>query len=203
MKEIVFVRHGKVVGLEEKRIYGNTDIALNQEGIEKTLRAGLILKDEKPFDCVYCSPMTRAKRSLENIRAAGVNWPETIYDERLKELNFGDVEMKTHEEVAEQMPDIARLMKLDYLSTVFPGGESILALYARVGNFLHECVLTQPYQRVLIVAHSGVIRTALCSLLKLGPNHYWDFAVDFAGIVRLSVEGDNNYAMLQALNENE
>lgn len=202
MKEIVFVRHGKVVGLEEKRIYGDTDIALNQEGIEKTLRAGLVLCDEQ-FDCVYCSPLTRAKNSLENLRAAGVNWPDTIFDERIKELNFGDVEMKTYEEVSEQLPETFRSMNVDYLSTVFPNGESILHLYARVSNFLYEQVLSQPYERVLIVAHSGVIRTALCSLLKMGPGHYWDFFVDFGGIVRVGVEGDNNHGMLQALNENK
>lgn len=202
MKEIVFVRHGKVVGLEEKRIYGNTDIALNQEGIEKTLRAGLVLCDEQ-FDRIYCSPLMRAKNSLENIRIAGVNWPETIFDDRLKELNFGDVEMKTHQEVSEQLPETFRSMNMDYLSTVFPNGESILHLYARVSNFLHECVLSQPNARVLIVAHSGVIRSALCSLLKMGASHYWDFYVDFGGIVRVTVEGDHNHAMIQALNENK
>lgn len=203
MKDIVFLRHGKVVRLEEKRIYGETDIMLHTEGIEKTMRAGEYLKQDD-FDAVYCSPLTRAVHSLENVtKTAKRDWPKPVLDARLKEMNFGLAEMKTHEEIQNEMPKLQAQMAADYLSTQFPNGESIPILHKRVQNFLQEEILAKPASRILVVAHSGVIRTALCSLLKLDLTHYWDFFIDFGGIVRVRLEGDMHHAMLIALNENE
>ena len=203
MKDIVFLRHGKVVRLEEKRIYGNTDILLHVEGVEKTLRAGEYLKKDH-FDAIYCSPLTRAVHSLQNVmKSVSCDWPEPIFDARLKEMHFGRAEMKTHEEIEREMPELKAAMAKDYLAVQFPEGESLPILYDRVHRFLQEEILGKTAERILVVAHSGVIRTALCSLLHVDLNHYWDYFIDFGGIVRVRIEGDMQHAMIRALNEND
>lgn len=206
MKEIVFVRHGKVENFEKQFIYGNSDILLAEEGIETIRRSGRALQDES-FDHVFCSPLTRAKETLAYLRAEGGTWPDTVYDDRLKELNFGRAELKTKEEVDQEMPDVGEKMNdaHQYLYLDFPEGESISYLYTRVSLFLAENVLLPKEEgRYLIVAHSGVIRSAICSLLNLSLNYYWDFYVGFAGIVRIQVDGvDTHHATLMALNEHE
>ena len=86
--KVYLVRHTSV-DVPKGISYGQTDVPLKSSFEEE---ASLTRKnlDGLTFDQVYCSPLSRCTRL-----AAFCGYPEAIRDARLKELNFGDWEMKS------------------------------------------------------------------------------------------------------------
>lgn len=100
------------------------------------------------FDAVYSSPLTRARKL-----AAYCGWPSPLVDDRLKEMNMGDWEMKLFDEIEDE--NLQRWYD-DYMHLAATGGESFQDLFARVSSFLDE-LKTRPYRRMAVFAHGGVL----------------------------------------------
>lgn len=84
--KIYLVRHGETDWNQAGLLQGQTDIALNAQGLEQAREAAERLK-EVPFEIAFCSPLIRAKRTAETI--IGDRKITLTTDERLRELNFG------------------------------------------------------------------------------------------------------------------
>ena len=99
---IYFVRHGSTdwnenkneKGIKDPKCQGRADLDLNQKGISQALQTAEQLKGIK-FDRVICSPLKRAKQTLEIIYSG--NRPVEI-DERVIERDFGEFEGLTRAE---------------------------------------------------------------------------------------------------------
>lgn len=144
--EIVLVRHTSV-GVPKGTCYGWSDVPVaatfESEAAETKHRLGVEL-----FDAVYSSPLTRARKL-----AAYCGWPSPVVDDRLKEMNMGDWEMKLFDEIEDE--NLQRWYD-DYMHLAATGGESFPDLFARVSSFLDE-LKTKPYRRVAVFAHGGVL----------------------------------------------
>jgi alpha-ribazole phosphatase len=147
--EIYLVRHTSV-DVPFGYAYGHTDVELNDtfeeeaEAVKEKL-AGLA------FDKVWCSPLTRC------VRLAGYcGYPHALRDDRLKELNFGEWEMKSWDEIT---GDHSKKWFENWIDTPTPGGESFNGQYKRVAAFLDE-VRRGGYRRVCVFTHGGVLRSA-------------------------------------------
>ena len=64
--KIYLVRHGETDWNQAGLLQGQTDIALNAQGLEQAREAAERLK-EVPFEIAFCSPLIRAKRTAETI----------------------------------------------------------------------------------------------------------------------------------------
>lgn len=144
--EIVLVRHTSV-GVPKGTCYGWSDVPVaatfDTEAAETKRRLGT-----EPFDAVYSSPLTRACKL-----AAYCGWPSPVVDDRLKEMNMGDWEMKLFDEIEDE--NLQRWYD-DYMHLAATGGESFPELFARVSSFFDE-LKTKPYRRVAVFAHGGVL----------------------------------------------
>jgi alpha-ribazole phosphatase len=140
--KIYIVRH-TAVGVSDV-CYGQTDVPL-KDTFES--EAGIVkekLKDIR-FDAVFSSPLSRAKRLAEYCGFADIQ----LYD-RLKELHFGDWEMKEWDKI-----DMSEWEK-DWINTPAPNGESFKQMYSRVASFIDE-LKKNDYSAVAVFAHGGVI----------------------------------------------
>lgn len=144
--DIVLVRHTSV-GVPKGTCYGWSDVPVAETFESEAAMTKINLGDE-PFDAVYSSPLTRARKLAEYC-----GWPEPIVDDRLKEMNMGDWEMKLFDEIEDE--NLQRWYD-DYMHLAATNGESFPVLYARVASFLDE-LKTKPYRRVAIFAHGGVL----------------------------------------------
>ena len=141
--ELFLVRHGETEWNAAGRFCGHSDPPLTQRGRdEAALLRGLIGRES--FDRAVSSPSIRA---LETARIA---YGEPEVDERLRELDFGDLEGLVWSECSAEIR--ARLG--DYDTFQAPGGESVRDLGARVLRVLHDLGAG----RHLVVTHGGVIR---------------------------------------------
>jgi broad specificity phosphatase PhoE len=130
---------------------------------------------------VITSDLARAVDSTQILAAA---WNLSIdVDPRLRELNFGDWEGRTWDDL--QRDDGARLSAWmqDWVHVAPPGGESFEALAART-----LACRTDLSDGTLVVAHAGSIRALLCHAFDLPLGRAFDFTVDHARVSSLHLD---------------
>src|ERR1051326_435474 len=125
------------------RLNGRTDVPLNERGRRQARDLAAEL-DLATFDGIWSSDLRRATETAE--LAAGGATP----DRRLRELDFGDLEGMTWEQVS---PSVRRAL-MAFEGFRAPAGEGTADLRKRVGGFLAEL----PGGDHLVFTHAGVIR---------------------------------------------
>ena len=131
--------------------YGQTDVPLRstfgeEAEIVKQNLNGIV------FDKVWTSPLTRCTRLV-----GYCGYPDAEKEDRVKELNFGEWEMKSWEELSSDPRSEAWFA--DWINVRTPDGESLMDQYKRVSSFLDE-LKTSNYQKICIFAHGGVLTCA-------------------------------------------
>ena len=169
MTDLVLVRHGETVWHAENRYAGRSDVPLTPRGHEQAeALAGWAAGTA--VDAVLTSPLGRARDTAGPVCAAlGL---EARVDERLVEVDFGQGEGRTREEMDEAFPEALAAFLAHPATRPLPGGESGAEAVARALPALAESTAAHPEGRVLVIAHQTVLRLLLCSLLGLPLDHY-------------------------------
>jgi broad specificity phosphatase PhoE len=143
-----FLRHGKNIHQKEKQgiVYcwpdDNPPCSLIEEGREEAKRAGELLKN-KQINLVFSSDILRCKETAE---LAGF---KPIYDQRLRDWNWGTLGGKTKEEFWNYY-DNDRMRAFNEST---PGGESWNQCRKRMVSFLNETESKYQNKNILIVSH--------------------------------------------------
>ena len=158
--------------------YGFADLDLASTFAEEAGRVQGILPD-KNFT-VYASPLQRCSK------LAAFLFGQTFRtDERLKEVNFGDWEMKTWDDIA---VTTAKTWMADYLLEPVPNGESYTQLYKRSIAAFKE--LTASGKDTALVTHGGVIRSVLAYATGTPIEQSYDLRVEYGRVVHLHLNGN-------------
>ena len=88
---LYFVRHGQTDWNQQGKLQGRSDIPLNAIGIQQAKDTSRLLKDVS-IEKIFCSPLTRAMQTAAILQE--VTKCDIVYDDRLKERCFGDLEGK-------------------------------------------------------------------------------------------------------------
>lgn len=94
--KILFVRHGKTDWNHQKKMQGSVDIPLSDDGIEHAKIMAEKLKNLK-IDVAFCSPLDRAKQTMEIINNLRENKIPVITEETLTERNYALYEGRNKE----------------------------------------------------------------------------------------------------------
>lgn len=157
--------------------YGFADLDLAPTFPEEAGRVQGILPD-KDF-AVYASPLQRCSKLATFLFGSTFQT-----DERLKEVNFGDWEMKTWEDI----PETTRLNWMaDYLHEPVPNGESYTQLYNRSIAAFRDIIASG--QDTAIVTHGGVIRSILAYTTGTPIESSYDLRVEYGRVVHLHLNG--------------
>lgn len=148
--EIYLIRHTSV-NVPAGYAYGQTDVPLRTTFEQEAAIVKENLSD-LAFDRVFTSPLTRCVRL-----ATYCGYPDAQREDRIKEINFGEWEMKSWEEVSSDPRSVAWFENWLYVPT--PGGESLTDQYNRVSSFLDE-LRKSGFQQVCLFAHGGVLTCA-------------------------------------------
>ncbi|WP_162794794.1 histidine phosphatase family protein, partial [Nonomuraea lactucae] len=97
---------------------------------------------------------------------------EPRLDARLCELDFGEGDGLTPAEMRERFPEARAAFEADPAGHPLPGGEDPYKAAARFTLALDDVRAAHPGGRVLVVAHTTVIRLALCRLLGVPLGSY-------------------------------
>lgn len=182
---LYIIRHGVTAWNKAKRMQGQTDIPLAEEGIELALRTGEGMADV-PIDVVISSPLSRAVetarcvlrgRALSRAKRNG-NIPEIpiITDDRIQEISFGEWEGECVLDSKVLPEDHMERFFHDPLNIPqFPGGETFLQVRERTGAFLRELSARSDYaeKNILISTHGAAGRCLLSHFYEDGETNIW------------------------------
>jgi alpha-ribazole phosphatase/probable phosphoglycerate mutase len=131
-------------------------------------------------------------------KLAGETGLPLSFDKRLKEVGFGSWEGKTAIEINALEPESIFNFKRDPVKCRPAGAEPLDAFYNRVASAYDDIVEMHAEGHVLVVAHAGVIRMAICRVLGLAPEHGYRIQVGSAAMTRFKIErqGDRCQAAL-------
>jgi broad specificity phosphatase PhoE len=179
LRRLVLVRHGETVGQSSIRYYGCTDVGLNDAGRRQMQRVGRALASEV-FDAVYTSAL---RRTVDGARLiAPQHEPRIVAD--FNEVSFGRWEGLTREEIAARDPERFARWQAALHEFTYPEGDAVLAFRRRVATAWRALYPLAP-ERLLVVAHKGVIRTILAELLRLDGAEPRAWRIDLASIHEL------------------
>ncbi len=103
------------------------------------------------FDLIYSSPFERTKETAE-IAAEAANYPKDniIFDDRLKEMQFGELDGQHKEGYSALFPE-----RSHYFEELAKGVENRNSVKSRVGAFLDDMEKRFEGKKILVVSHDG------------------------------------------------
>jgi len=187
MLHLLLVRHGETDWNAQHRYQGQSDLPLNQLGIEQARRLARRLQPQK-IDLVFSSDLQRALQTAEILTSSREIKLQT--DPRLREMNFGMLEGHTFDEALERWPEMIASWLDDYNQPP-EGGERIDKFIQRVSEFFAEIRQNCDEKTVLVVAHGGPLREIIQSMLGQPGKPAWWFSLEHASLTDFQIDDEN------------
>ncbi len=203
--QIVLVRHGQTAWNRQPggsvRFRGQANPPLDDVGLKQAAITARYLAKRWPVDAVYASPMERAMQTAKAIAEAQGLTVESF--EGLLDIDFGNWQGHTPDEVKRHYPDLLRAwFEMPHMVQI-PGGENLDIVRERAVAGLNAVVERHQDQTVAMVGHTVVNRVLLCAVLGLSNEHFWRlqqgtcavnvFEVDKAGSATMVVLNDTSH----------
>ena len=179
MTTLFLVRHGQTGWNKEQIFRGTKDVPLDEVGREEALLVGERLKGEG-LRAVYSSPLARAKETAEAI-ARFYNLEVRVLP-GFNDLNFGEWEGMSLQEVKKRYPDLYQQWLQSPQRVIFPAGEGLDAVSTRAMKAVEEIIERHPEEAVALVSHRVVLKVLICALLGLDNSHFWNIGQDTTAV---------------------
>ena len=193
MIDIVLIRHGETAWNAERRLQGHLDVDLNETGLRQAVLMAQALQGEH-FDALYCSDLSRARKTAAPLAAAQGLTP--VIDPAWRERCYGAFEGHSYDQIGTLFPEAYAAMRERAKDYRYPKGE-------RTAETLHEfaarsvgaltAVLKRALQsgarRIAIVTHGGVLDCINHHARGVDISLPRDFDIPNTGINRLSWDG--------------
>lgn len=171
--KLIVVRHGQTQWNKQKRLQGKTDIPLNDHGIGQAKALAQALKNFWLIDRIITSPLKRAKETAA-FCAKLCDRPLEI-DERLTEIDFGEWEGLTFDQICVRYPlEMSTWEKSPETCEISGAKENVADVHMRVNHFFDEMASINESKTVLCVSHSFPVKLLIARALELpmsGTHH--------------------------------
>lgn len=184
---VFLLRHGETAWNVERRIQGQLDVDLNEQGRWQARQLGRALQDEG-LAAVYSSDL---QRCLETARPLAQLLGLAVQsDSALRERGFGRFEGLTYEQIEQGWPQDALRWRQREPDFGVGGGESLTLFSARSVAAVARCATLHPGQAIAVVAHGGVLDCLYRAAagMELQASRTW--ALGNASINRLLFHGE-------------
>lgn len=185
MRRLLIVRHGQSSWNATRRLQGQADTPLSDFGRRQAQAMAPLIASLQPT-MALCSDLTRTRET-----AALLGYPDATQDKRLREIDVGEWSGRPLAELVAE--DAAAFRGWRAGTHTPPGGESWAAFRARAASAVTDLPQAETNDdRVLIVAHGGVIRALLDALIGIRPGSI--VPVEPAGLTVLRLGAGNGAA---------
>ncbi len=180
---LLLIRHGETDWNVTLQYQGQAQIPLNANGKEQARRVAHRLRRARAV-ALYSSDLARAWQTAEII--GELLDLEPIAMPELREIDVGQWEGLTPEELYRRFPEHMEAYERDPARTVRLGGESYFQLQERGLAALQQIERNhQPDQTVIVVSHGGTIRAILCHVIGLDLGNFGRMWLDNGSISEL------------------
>ena len=194
---LLLLRHGETAHNARQVTLGREDVPLNQRGLQQADSLGTALCTE-PIAAIYSSPLQRATTTAAPL-AKSLSLSVEIED-RLIEMDVGEVENLTFAELAERYPDFLKEWRSDQVADLLmPDGESLRQVQDRAWAALEAIREQHEDDVVAVVSHNFVILTVLCRVMGIDLSSFRRVKQDLAAVSEIQLEPDR--AVLLKMND--
>ena len=162
--KIHLIRHGMTIANEKKLYCGSTDLPLSKKGIE-SLKS---LKNDVAFPMADKFVATGLMRTVMTTQTLYDREPDIILPE-WNEFNFGTFEMKSYEQLKDNLAYIDWISGIDKISC--PNGENRTIFLQRVKIGL-EIIKAMDCKSIVVICHGGVIASVMEIMFPDEQNFY-------------------------------
>jgi alpha-ribazole phosphatase len=178
MSRVLFIRHAETE--MAGRFCGHSDPELNAQGRTQLTSLAHQLSAE-PIDTVYSSDLRRASATAQAI--ASVREIPQVIRPALREIDFGQWEGLSWEQIEQMDPEYARTWVARYPHLPAPSGETFHAFETRVLREVNH-LLDANRGPIAVVTHGGVLRAVLRHLCGCSDEEAWQQTQAYCSIVR-------------------
>ncbi len=187
--EVDLIRHGEPVG--GRRYRGWQDDPLSEKGWRQMEQA---VAGEPPWQHIVTSPLSRCRDfALTLAERQGIAVSE---EPRLREIGFGSWEGRSAAELQAEDPHCLQRFYHDPIAHRPPGAESLADFMARVVAAWEEVLAVHRGQRLLIVAHAGVMRAVVAHVLGMPVANLFRLQIGNAALLSIRGNGERPPALL-------
>ncbi len=196
---IDFLRHGEIVEFQNAYI-GSTDIGISEEG--KLQMKKLI--DGKKYSLIVSSNLSRCLDFAREL--ASSSEVELQVESQLSEIDFGDFEKYTAEQLIQRYPEQVNIWWQDMLNNAPPKGENLLDFKGRIMKIINQIIRqAKSGDCILFIGHGGSIRVVISELLGIRTEKLFSLQIDRGSLSQLSInqniEQDITFSTLKFLNK--
>jgi len=152
--------------------YGQSDLTLMHEPFSLAKQLQQQLPDNITL---FSSPLTRCRELAQALHA------DPVYDERLKEMHFGEWEMQMWSDIPRQQLDQWADNPLHY---TIPGGESVAQMRQRVLEFVADKT-SLAQSPLALVAHAGIMKVLVGEARRMPIKEWMALHFDYGTLVKL------------------
>jgi broad specificity phosphatase PhoE len=193
---LVLVRHGQSTWNRERRIQGQLDPPLSDEGRHQAMQVARRVAGRR-LAGFYTSDLERAHQTARVIGETVSVTPSPLTG--LREIFLGRWEGLTTEELAEQFPAAWAQWTEEPSWDVVPGGEGAERFETRVNAELDSILARHEQGDVLVVTHGGVIQVALHRVVGRHNHGLFPFRIENASIS--TIEKRNGRFVVSGVND--
>lgn len=188
---LYLVRHGETEWNRQRRIQGLTDLDLNENGRRQAEALARALRGEEVV-AIFTSPLKRARYTASTIaRFHGIE-PEVL--KGLRELDAGEVDGLTYEEMRERHGDFLEKWIQDCSAVAPPGGCGLPEIQEQACGAIEEIRSRhslggqgQDGRVAIAVAHFFPILSIFCKVLGIDLSECRRIRLDLASISTLEL----------------
>ena len=177
--EIYLIRH-TTPDIEKGICYGQSNLDLVADYTKEFNDIITKIPKTKTFK-VISSPLKRCALLAKQFSN------DIVFDTRLKELNFGDWELKAWKDIPQK--DINPWME-DFVNVPVPNGESYIQLASRINTFFKAIIDSKDNHNLIIVTHAGPIRAFLSNLLNIPLKESFNIKINYGDVFHLKRENE-------------
>eukprot|EP00420_Gonyaulax_spinifera_P006887 CAMPEP_0197935172 /NCGR_PEP_ID=MMETSP1439-20131203/112883_1 /TAXON_ID=66791 /ORGANISM="Gonyaulax spinifera, Strain CCMP409" /LENGTH=305 /DNA_ID=CAMNT_0043558095 /DNA_START=23 /DNA_END=940 /DNA_ORIENTATION=- len=195
----LLARHGQTTFNAEKRFQGCLDEApvLTERGVEQARQLGVWLHGNpgsgspgpaSAVGAVFCSPLLRARQTLEEARSVAVGLPTALTFPELREINLYEWEGRTQAEIRDEDPEAMRIWKEQAWNLRLGGGRPVVGdLWERASLAWRKMRQSTPSDAdlALIVAHGTLGKALLSTALGLPVEAFRHFELANGEVVEV------------------
>lgn len=198
----VLLRHGEAENTRVRRLSGHGDFALTPLGRAQAAAAGrrigtLGLASVR----LVTSPVARASETADIVAASLQVMPEPA--PAFAEVDFGEWEGCTGQEIDTRWPGPAAAYELDRLEASIPGGERVRDAVARMlegWRSVSAAARADGVEVLVVVTHATPIQAIVSDTVRSAPRDMHRMYMN-VGSVTTGLFGDDGAALLLTLND--
>jgi len=164
LKQLFLIRHGITEQNKQSLFQGISDNQLSSLGLKQASLVALFLINQN-IGKIYSSPLIRSVQTAQPF-SDSVKIPIVI-ETTLKEINCGDWEGKSVEEIKHQSSKFIHWLTLGNVKA--PNGESVEDITNRISLFIEKLLKEslKTDKNIAVFAHGAINRAFICKILGL------------------------------------